>query len=511
MPVDVSMYGAPPQPNFVGTLGAAATIQNQLNQNRLFPLVQQQQQNQIALQKLGITQQQLSNATQGFQVWSQALDPLLKKPNLDDTDVIAAAGDLAQSGAFPVSTIMGKLNDPNDPYPSDQYLAKNPPPPPQPGQPPVNPKYQWVVRHAIQGHSDQQRLQDILGQAGYVNNGQTISGNALSQFGGANYQPGVTNFGPVANVLPPAGAGVKNPTTLATQTLGTLAPQAQSPLPLGTSTVGQPQATATAPQALTAPTGVVSATGVIPAPQPQAATPVGSAAPQTPPQAGGMPGGVMLEPPPGTNESVNAWQGLQGDVQNYSKRMNMLNNIKGDLAGAQTGRGTSYANEIKEFAKAQAPGLLNLIGISPDSIGDYDSANKWMAQYNAAMAGSRGGTTDYQQANTAAGNASTHIDPDAAKAMVNNAIGLERMGVAKAKTYMAQNPGNPGANYLNWSTQNWEPNADVRGYTADLGDVQKNKAAMAALKKSSPLEYANIVKSFVNGNNAGVVNADALK
>lgn len=137
MPVDTSMYGAPQPPNLMGTLSAAAGIQNALNTNRLFQqeynsklglsqiyksaidpttgqldtgklnallagpdasnvtlgLPQAYQNSQEAQQRnLDIQQKQLGLAKQHLDTLESYVAPLLAKPNVNSQDIAATMG-----------------------------------------------------------------------------------------------------------------------------------------------------------------------------------------------------------------------------------------------------------------------------------------------------------------------------------------------------------------------------------------------------------------------------------
>lgn len=460
----MSEIGSPQYPQLnqqqspLQTLGGIASTIGQLQQNQLFPQRQQELQNQIALQKLGITQGQLEIAQKKFGLWSSVLGPLVGKENITDSDITHAQAALVNTGMFTPADVMRAPNDPQDPYPYDKLGGS------------AQDKKNWVMRHYVQGLSSQQQLDQLVGQFGYINNGQQILAQRNAPLGGNNYGGTITNAGPVANVLPPAGTSVVNPNTGATGLYGTQPQSAQSPLPVGTSDVGQ-----------------------------------------APGRTGGVaPGSAMTSLPPGSTESVAAYQDLQKQVTGAPARLNMIDQALKDIKGASTGRGTAYVNDVLALAKAQAPWMLKIIGIDPSTITNYDSANKWMTQYAQAMAAANGGHTDYQAMTTAAGNASTHIDEQAAINILHNARALEKMGKAKVLEYQKENPGNTGLNYNTWSATQWAPNADVRGFGVDEGDVKANLREIQGLKKSDPVAYRAIVQSMAHAANNGQLNKDAL-
>lgn len=460
----MSEIGSPQYPqlqqtNPLQTLSGIASTVGQLQQNQLFPQRQQELQNQIALQKLGITQGQLENAKTKFSMWSSVLGPLIGKGNITDSDITHAQAALVNSGAFTPQEVTGPVNNPDDPYPSDQRGGS------------AQDKKNWVTRHYIQGLNSDQQLNERLGAVGYHDTGQGTIVTSTARLGGNNYGGSNTNYGQITNTLPPPGTPVVNPNTGATGFYGTQPQSAQSPLPVGTTDVGQ-----------------------------------------VPKAAGGVaPGSAMTSLPPGSTESVHAYQDLQQQVTGAPSRLNMINQAIKDLKGSSgTGRGTAYVNDVKAFIKAQAPWVSKVIGIDPDSVTNYDSANKWMTQYAQAMAAANGGHTDYQAMTTAAGNASTHIDEQAALNILHNARALEKMGIAKAQEYAKQNPGNTGLNYNTWSATQWAPNADVRGFGVDEGDIKANLREIQGLKKSDPVSYRAIVQSMAHAANNGQLNKDAL-
>lgn len=449
MPVDTSSYGQYTPPPIGSTLGGLANAANAINQNKLFPLQQQQQQNETAISGQQLQQQQ--NATVGSGV-------ALNKAQLD-------------LQAQKLNTTLGYVS---------QLAAK--------GQN-VKP-------------SD---LAAALGDANTI--GHIDMPTTMQIWQSAPTGPDATN--PIPDPTDPTGTKVTTPLAAWIQQMqfriqdAKTQFEAQHPMPTpiqtgqGTQLVSNPQI------------GAPSVTGSVqnqPGPTTQVYDPV-SGGMKFVGQQGNLPPGTPASAPIGTVEKVaanqSAYQNLQAQAENTTNNLNMLNNIKKHLSGATTGRGTAYVNDVKGFIKSQAPWVLSAVkalggNVDPDTVTDYDAANKWMTQYAQAMAGAHGGHTDYQQATTAAGNANTHIDPKAAAEMVDNAIGLERMARAKVAQYKADNPDDPrGTNYLDWAASKWAPQADVRGATLDLGDKNANMKAIAPLKQSNPAQYAAILKTAI--------------
>lgn len=464
MPIDTSMYNnlvGPPQPiNPLGILSQGAELQGTLNQNRLFPLIQAQQQQATTQAALATNNAQLENQKNQLQTLLSYTTPLVRLGNAAKRSDVTSALSQAMTLGHVNPDVAAQLNAtvPNDDAQIPAWLA--------------------------QMHFRAQSLQDQFNALNPAPTQQQIGQNVYSI---RNPKVGPsTQSAPPVPVVPSADTQVMGgPQGLTPSYLGN-----QPPPPFGGQDQNGAQGAAGAPQGQPAPGG----SGAV--------------------GAGGLRPGTALSAPIGTVERVaanqGAYQNLQAQADNTTNNLNMLNNAKKDLGAVSTGRGTAYVNDVKGFIKAQAPWVLSAVKalggkVDPDTVGDYDAANKWMTQYAQAMAGAHGGHTDYQQATTAAGNASTHIDPKAAKEMIDNAIALERLARAKVYQFKQENPNDPsGNNYLDWAASKWAPTADVRGATLDLGDKNANMKAIAGLKKTSPAEYNAIVRT-----RASILNAES--
>ena len=406
------------QPNPLQSLGQFAQIQNQLNQNKLFP-------GQQALQQQAVQGGQLNLMQHFRQAGAAAMAPLLAKQGVithDDVTNSMAQAEASGVSSQPTLAAIAKLPA-NDPATFDagvrSYIQANTQP----------------ADRAVGAVTGQIGMQDT--GAGFQGFRQTPAGSqgagAINPVGGAlpkGFAPTIVNTGPnlqpLVNGQPgraPIPLATSPETNAALHEVYTQNPDGtysrtivpRSALP-GAS--GQPQS----------PMGTGRNTPVPPALQGPNAAAGGSQAPTgatTPPS-----GGILAAPPPGANEAVAADvakfkqdqlaipQGQQ-NVQSLHKALDALN-------VANTGRSSEGVHNMLAFLQTNGFPLPPSLD---DNVANYDIAHKYLMDY--ARKSGAAANSDLQLQSAQGANASTGISNQAAVNVVQTNIGRERQAIAQ--------------------------------------------------------------------------------
>jgi hypothetical protein len=191
-------------------------------------------------------------------------------------------------------------------------------------------------------------------------------------------------------------------------------------------------------------------------------------------QMGGSPG-VQSGLAPG--ENIVAEGGAkqlvadQNAASGFGNRMFQLNQALEGLQNTTTGKGSGNLQAIKSYL--QTSGAGQYLGIDPNSVSEYDKANKYLTQYALSQANSFGEGTDSKLATTLSGNASTSISNLAAQDVVRANMGLERMKQAQVQAF--NQSGLPPSQYQKFATS-WNSNVDPRVFIIDsMSDQGREK------------------------------------
>ncbi len=199
--------------------------------------------------------------------------------------------------------------------------------------------------------------------------------------------------------------------------------------------------------------------------------------------------------------SAKQWADLQSQVGGTAAgggsagRIFQLQSALGDLQALGpngTGAGSDTWNNLKSYFNT-IPGISSIIGFDPNTIANYNMANKALQNYAMARAGAHGGTTDSQLATVVSSNASTHISNLAAQQVVQANIGLERMDQAQAQAF--QQSGKSPDQFSTFSAQ-WNASQDPRAYVADQLPPQK---VVALVNGMSPAERTKFENTYTTG------------
>jgi hypothetical protein len=187
--------------------------------------------------------------------------------------------------------------------------------------------------------------------------------------------------------------------------------------------------------------------------------------------------GVEPEVLGGTAQYLQA----QAGATTFKPRTFALEQAMHALDNADTGPGSETVNHIKSFLLAQSPESLKqyLPNVDPTKIRDYDEAVKYLAQYARSQPGAANSDMQSQLSQTA--NASTHISPAAAQAVVRNTLGLERMNQAAYLEFNRTHPAGSGSQFPRWLTQEFLPNQDPRGFSWDDMSSSQRAAVKAQI------------------------------
>lgn len=158
----------------------------------------------------------------------------------------------------------------------------------------------------------------------------------------------------------------------------------------------------------------------------------------------------------------------------FAARTKPLEYAMDHIQNADTGRGSEFVNDVKGYFSSLAPGMLSSLGIDPQKITDFDTATKYMAQYQASQPGAQ--STDMGREMAKIANPSTHIDKAAAQLVMANALGMERMKQAATLAYGGNSEGY--AKHL----AEWNTIYDPRAFSFDKMSPSQKAATLESLK-----------------------------
>lgn len=440
----------------LGMMGKYVGIQNALNTNRLFPLIQQQHENAVQLGQTAIDTNQLALHQQRLTTANGML--LSSLTGADGKPVSSiSAGAITRGISDAISNGMLK------PEEGAQLLGTLP----NGGSDGVANR-QWVLQHFM---ANQIALRNVSGALAAVN------GTPAEMSNGQSVQPGMRTgvLAPGAGAFTPAGQATQvypSRSELITQQPG-VGPNGE---PISQPTVGRAAQQGTGD--LTGPAGqnlfptpvrqppqqkgteVAPGAGASAAPSGPQAAPGASPAP-----AAGAFGAVPTGLPPGAAAPLQvSGEQLAADrraAAGYSTRVFPLQQAATALANTNSGPGTDTVNHIKSFLLAQSPDALRqyLPGVDPAKIQSYDEAKKYLAQYALNQPGAS--RSDMALLQSDISNPSTAISNAAARHIITNLIGQERMQVAAVNSYKGD-PAGYSQYRANFATQ-----YDPRGFAWD--------------------------------------------
>lgn len=481
IPLQVTPPQAPQNP--LATVGQFVQTANALNQLKLFPLIQQQQQ-------LKVQQEGLQYGLAAYnQIQSRLATHLGDAGDIDPKNLIKDATDWASSmnEAFPdhPPIQMGQVV---------KMVSSIPMPPGTGADAWKNQDYQVKLRaHLKNAYANTlgpvDRLTAMVGAPANMNTGQSIQPGMVGGQLGAN--PGA---------FAPAGQATQqypSRSELASQVPGVGPNNEPTAVPLSTRLQQQGAG------ALGGPAVVNSAGAPVGPANPPRLTPP-AAAPQGAPQAS-LPaapapaptGAVPVGLPPGAPEefaaSAQQYNAASAAANNFRQRIFPLEQAATALKSADTGPGSETVNHIKSFLLAQAPSSLQryLPGVDPNKIANYDEAVKYLANYAMNQPGAA--NSDMHLSLAQAANASTHISSQAAQQVVQNALGLERMQQAALAQFNNTHPPGSGQQYSRWLSGSFIPQNDPRGFSWDTQSAAQQKSALASMTRADKERLARSV------------------
>lgn len=469
--------------------------------------MQEQQQRNYGLNKA-----QLDQTTARTNTVNSALNPLLRMgPDVQPNDIFSAIAGLHAAGM------------PTDEFVQDAAITL---PTRQPGQSDGQYGQQlqsWVVNHASRSWDPGTQAANFTPRPGTLDTGGEINTRDVNPY----TNPGIASAAPLGRTLspgeqanpvrgPPGPGGAPTVITAATYAqqngLGHLMPGGNSPLGNGRfptallnpnrQPVAAPSPASPGPSVQPASTSAGTPPTPLPVPQQQGYAPP---APQTAapgaPMAVGLPPGQQTALDAAGKASTDQWAGLQNSVGGSAGRIYQLKSALGDLqALGSTGTGPSAGtvNNIKSYLQS-LPVVGKHLGIDPNQVADYDTANKYLTGYASARAGARGGTTDSQLATTLSSNASTHISNLASQNVVKANIGLERMDqgqIAAFQKGLDPVTGQPTGQaftpdqFADYSAK-WNSAMDPRAFVADQLTPQAFHATVSGMQPAERTRFQN--------------------
>lgn len=451
--VDTSIYPRANQNSLIEGLGQVQALKNAAVQNQLL-------QTEAQRAGVGLSQDKINLAHQGFQWLSQGLGSLAADPRIATP---AGPGLLKQFAAQGVQ--QGWLT----PEVANAEIAN------MPSDPSQLPQYVQNLNLRAQDAGNQ--FAQIYGTPGTINNGNTIvpvtssplmgirrigadipvqtsPGERATLVNGTNYlgQPTVT---PAGTILQNAGL---NPLTAMPATAPNQPVNQLQPYPQGQAPVPAAQVPATGGSVVTGPSpGALEAKKAI-----------------------GTASGQQLAAD--TAQEAN----FQSDVTPLVKARDALV----ALGPTGTGPGKEQINEIKSF--------LISSGVMPpnEDVKNFDEARKYLTQY-ATSVGSPN-TNDKLAANFA-GNPNVSISNAAAVDVLKTALSLRRLQNAKVRAFQAS--GEQPDTYNQWAAK-FNSSQDPVAYGFDMMSPEQRKKYVSGL---SPAERQKFVGSLQTATQLGLV------
>ena len=256
--------------------------------------------------------------------------------------------------------------------------------------------------------------------------------------------------------------------------------------------------------------GAVSATTPIPGP------PTASGATRTIPlgatgypQTGEIPGQIITENPPGTQQSTELMQADAARAGNFGQEIfpwqQALQKIQA-LGPGGLGPGTKGRQDFESFLYAAAPGLSTMLGVNPQKIQNYAEAEKYLTNATQQRAAGFGSHTDMQLATALSGSPNVHINDLAAEDVTKAAIALRRMehaqytmnsgAIVNDPISGAQKPG--GA--VNYATNKaaWAATQDPRAYAIDMMTPEQVANLQKTLKGAERAKFNASLKAAIS-------------
>lgn len=476
-------------------LGQFATIQNQMNQNQLFPIIKQQQETQLAQSNLKFSMDVLQGMKS--QVTSLLADdgPITPKKVIDAATEWAEQINAANPGYHSPITADGVI----------KMVSRFP----MPDGDASDPTYQRTARAALKKMLAStlvplERMQATLGSPAEVDQGSQM-------------QPGMRGgpLGPNPGGITPSGPPIQRGLT----------PEAQvQPAPMRPATeddvaknpslhLGQMITESTAQRAANNGQG-----GLVNPP------PVGAPAPgdlpqslrnsnRQPPATGGPvapPGAPGVKPTAGANlpGSEDYMRNSAGDfatadqrARGYATDMFPLLQAQKALLTAPTGKGSEALHSVSSYINTFAPEAVQkaLAWASPimtkDQVAAYDEARKYLTQ---GQLGAPGATRSNEGLSTAgAATPGVSISKEAAQLVLQGMIGLRRMEQASVLEF-----GKSGKQPADWGafSRDFATKANPAVYTFDMmSPDQRRKLLDEMPKEKRPQFWDQIHTATQNG------------
>lgn len=501
------------QPDALTQIGKFATIQNALNQAKLFP-------GQLQLQGQAIAGNTADLGRVAQVRWAQMMAPILADPNISDDDLPkhgTQAAAVLETMGLPGHMITRSLAATGGPGIRNQYaaLARSSTAVPGGEMGAAFPQQDTrVVGNRIQGFQTGQPGSTDAGVPTPVGGGTAIPMSAAElaqpyEYTDANGNRQLSTIGKVA-----LERGVDPRSLLPSMPLQRT-PASPSNAPPA---ISQPQA---APG--TARGGVRDINGKPVGPQnaPRYNGPLPVAPPGLAPPVGGdsvpgpgtaLPGGGLITVPgttPGLIPSLEAsgkvYDAAMTNESQYSRRVLPLKEAMVALNNTSTGRGTEATNNIAGFLQARAPELYKqFVGEkSADAIKNFDLSNKYLQDYiNQSGLAQH---SDYGAAMSQAAFANNHISQEASKQVVAVALGLENMQHAALTEFNKTQGGVKGSGkYTTWLNEKFTPSNDPLGYGWGYLPYADKKAIFQTL---SDKDKARVLTSYKHAQTLGLTPA----
>lgn len=197
-------------------------------------------------------------------------------------------------------------------------------------------------------------------------------------------------------------------------------------------------------------------------PAPVSAAPAAPAGPATVQSSVGFPTAMSPTMAADRESSTKQFTTDREDIPASRQRLFVLEQANQALRGTDTGKGTEARNRMLQFIAALPGGLPKWIAGDPEKLSNYDLARKFTAAVQMTQQGA--GRSDAALATSGAANPNVEMNPAAAKSVLADLIGQEKLKQARIRHYVGSKA-DPGG-YAEHVTMEWDHDPRAYGLSA---------------------------------------------
>lgn len=219
-----------------------------------------------------------------------------------------------------------------------------------------------------------------------------------------------------------------------------------------------------------------------------------------------LPRGLPVALPPSAvsdyETSTRQFTTERDDIPASRQRLFVLEQANAALRGTDTGKGTATRNAMFQAIAALPGGIGKYISGDPEKLSNYDLATKFTAAVQMNQPGA--GRSDAAQGLSGASTPNPEMNPAAAKSVLADMIGAEKLKQSRIKHYISS--GADPAHYANHVATEWDH--DVRAYGLGAMDSQERAALF---QKLSPADRKRFYDSIRAGIRSGALRSEDLQ